>query len=137
MCEWAKKVLQGVELPTVMMASTTILPILPKRFRKALRKVDFVKNFHVKMNHSTEGTPRLKAETLRSDPEEFKRLVWVQKGSAQVTEVLERNGEIFRSHLPRGRPPERDKDHCIEIEHSVKPPYRRFHRLSTAELNAV
>lgn len=56
------------------------------------------------------------------------------EGNSELTKLVQRYEEVFRGRLPDGTPPARAVNHSIEIKEAEKPPYRRLHQLSPAEL---
>ena len=61
----------------------------------------------------------------------------VAAGGAELEKLLEKYSSVFREDLPSGLLPEREVDHAIETDDSVKPPHRPLYQLSPVELVAV
>ena len=47
--------------------------------------------------------------------------------------IIQKYRDVFPEKLPKGAPPNREVQHCIEIEPGSDPPYRPPYRLCPAE----
>ena len=113
--------IQGYDLPVEIRKPQTveITTISINKFRKSIKSGNELQVFQLQVTEASSESQEQKVD------------------NPQVLQLIQKYSDVFKASLPPGLPPERDVDHCIEVENSTKPPYRPLFQLSPAELAAT